>query len=159
MKFTKLILIAFVVSGAFYWESCQAVGETGKRAESFVGKNWKMVEFTVSPAIDWDLDGSDDKDIFSLLEPCDKDDFLLFRADQSLIRVGGEVKCDEDEEPEKDDGTWQFDERTKTLRMSKEGKTEESQLYDLTTDGMVLKHIFKSTDGKEHTLTAKYQVK
>lgn len=131
----------------------------GQGKFSFTGKKWQMEKFMVAPAIDWDLDGTPDTDIFPLLEPCDRDDLLLFREDQKMIRFSGAEKCDEDEEPAKEDGTWKYNERTGMLTMAGDNKVEESKVLESSAKRLTLKHVFKSTRGTEHALTATYVVR
>ncbi|WP_433902840.1 hypothetical protein [Sphingobacterium puteale] len=139
--------------------ACQASGGDRPNSTSFVGKKWQMEKFTVSPSIDWDLDGSKDTDIFALLEPCDKDDFLILREDGIVIREGGAEKCDEDEDLQWEDGTWKYDGATSMLTFLKEGKQEVSKVLKSNSESLILEHHFKSTKGEEHVLTAVYRVK
>ena len=139
--------------------ACHASGDNRPSSTSFVGKKWHMEKLTASPSIDWDVDGVKDTDIFALLEPCDKDDYLILREDGIVIRNGGAEKCDEDEDNQWEDGTWQYDAATGVLTFSMEGKLDESKVLESNSEKLILEYHFKSTKGEEHTLTAVYQVK
>ena len=146
--------------------ACHASGDkrSGKDnslslSPSFVGKKWQVEKITVSPSIDWDIDGVKDTDIYALLEPCDKDDTMILKESGNVVREGGVEKCDEYEDDQWEDGTWKYDAATDMLTFTKDGKPDVSKVIESNSQSLVLKHHFQSTKGEEHILTAVYRVK
>ena len=138
--------------------ACQATGSNKNNQITFVDKKWKLHTFTVNPSVDWDLNGTQDTDIFALLDPCDRDDFLMFRRDGVIIRFVGTEKCDEEDEDQLEDGTWTT-EQNNTIVFRWEDHEDKAEIPESTADKLVLVHRFKSTDGITHKLTAEYQLK
>jgi hypothetical protein len=58
------------------------------------GKQWKTTGKTVSPAIDFDNDGTAETNIFPLLETCEKDNLIHLSTSNVITFDEGATKCD-----------------------------------------------------------------
>lgn len=154
-----MILALLAAAGTFLYGTGRAPGGHLQQAASFTDKPWQLKELTASPAVDWDMDGKPDRDIFALLEHCDRDDILLFRKDHRVIRGSGTEKCDDDEEESYEDGRWEYDEKRRMLILSEADKTEELQVAASGARSLTLLRKFTTTRGSAHTLTAVYVLK
>ena len=160
MKFIRLSAIMLMLSPmAILIGACHVAGGEKETQTSFIDKKWQMQKFTVSPSVDWDLDGKQDTDIFALLEPCDQDDLLLLRSDGVVIRFAEKKRCDEEEADQKEDGTWTLAGNNAKIIFHSNGKKDEAKVLESSSKKLVLEHRFTSTDGIDHKLTAEYHLK
>jgi len=160
MKYITSSATAFTLGAlAILFEGCHTTADNKQGRSSFTGKEWQMQKLTVSPSIDWDLDGTKDTDIFELLESCDRDDLLLFREDGVVVRKGNEEKCDEDEDEQWDDGVWKYDASEAKLTLLNEGNAEVSKVLTSTSSTLVLEHRFRTTIGEEHAMIVEYRAR
>jgi hypothetical protein len=127
-----------------------------KQSGSFTNKPWKLQSLTVSPAIDWDVDGKKETDILAIMEDCEKDDLLLLRNDNTIVRNAGKVKCDEDDEQEKKTGNWSYDKAGKKLTIKEEKDAQVLTVVESSASRFVVTYTWKATSGTSHQLTAVY---
>ena len=125
----------------------------------FTDKYWKLEALTVSPAIDWDLDGKPDSNILPLLDECERDDRMLLRKDGRMMGDQGEDACDEEEERVYERGKWHYSAAEKTLSLDEYGKKQVCQVVESSANKLVLQYPFKATNGKSHTMRAVYVFK
>lgn len=126
---------------------------------SFTDKYWVMTAFTAAPGIDWDLDGTVETDILPKLEPCEKDDAIMFRKDNQVLRHHGANRCDEDEEEVEEAGTWQYTPATRQLTRSGDGsRTATYTVVEVSGSKLVLQQNIEGKN-KRHVLTATFKAK
>lgn len=63
------------------------------KTELLSADNWYFTAYTAEPAIDYDGDGTKETDLLSAMEPCQKDNFYVFRADGTGEFNYGIQKC------------------------------------------------------------------
>ena len=82
-------------------------------AESLLlNKTWKLVAFTISPAID--LGNGPTNDVLSAWDACDKDDLFIFKSNNVFIYDEGVLKCDAGY-PQQLTSTWSYNKTTKEI--------------------------------------------
>lgn len=150
--FYALILLAMLLSLA-----CIPSGTNdSKQSGSFTNKSWKLHSLTVSPAIDWDLDGKKETDILAIMEACERDDLILMRNDNTIVRNAGKLKCDEDDEQEKQTGSWSYNKVSKKLVLKEESDAQVLSVVESTGNKLVLTYSWKATNGTLHQMKAVY---
>ncbi len=122
-------------------------------------KYWVMTAFTAAPGIDWDLDGATETDILAKLEPCEKDDAIMFRKDNQVLRHHGANRCDEDEEETEEAGTWQYAPATRQLTRNSEGSRPVVYTVVEATGGKLVLQQNVEGKNKRHVLTATFKAK
>lgn len=154
-----LVFISAMLSVALYI-SCQASEENKtKKFTSFTNKSWRLQALYVAPAVDWDLDGKKETDILAVLEDCEKDDLLILRSDKVVVRNAGKIKCDEEDDQEKQTGVWSFNQGSKKLVLKEAGQAQELTIVEVNDNRLVLSYNWNATSGKAHKITAIYVVK
>jgi hypothetical protein len=128
----------------------------GKQSSSFTNKSWKLYSLSVAPAIDWDLDGKKETDILAKMEDCEKDNLLLLRNDNTILRNAGKLKCDEDDEQEKKTGSWSYDKASKKLTLKEDNDAQELTVAESSGKRLVVTYTWKATNGISHQMTAVY---
>lgn len=81
--------------------------ETLSKTDILTTGQWKMSALTLTPPIDMDGDGTPDTDAFTLMEPCDRDNFFIFKKGGEMETNEGVSKCD-DSHPQVKMSTWAF---------------------------------------------------
>lgn len=81
--------------------------EEKSKTELLTSGQWKISAMTLTPGSDWDMDGDIDTDLYSLLDACDKDDYLVFSTNGSVEYNEGATKCDQDD-PQSESDSWSF---------------------------------------------------
>jgi hypothetical protein len=66
-----------------------------------------MSVYTLTPPYDLDGDGTPDADAYATFEPCEKDNFFVFKKDGTLETNQGASKCSPSD-PQIETGTWSF---------------------------------------------------
>ena len=56
--------------------------------------SWHVSSYTVDPAIDFDGDGTEETNVYAIMDQCIKDDHTTFMADGSAELDEGATKCD-----------------------------------------------------------------
>jgi hypothetical protein len=127
-----------------------------KQPASFTNRSWKLQSLTVAPAVDWNLDGKKETDILATMENCEKDDLLLLRNDNTILRNAGKLKCDEDDEQEKKTGSWSYDKASKRLTITEDNDTQVLTVVESSSNRLVVTFTWKATNGTPHKMTAVY---
>lgn len=163
----RIIAIAMIIAALYTGFACQSGlsknhfdnNDTHPLDGSFTDKYWVLTDFKAEPGIDWDIDGEIETDILAKLDPCDKDDAIIFRNDNKIYRHLGSDKCDEEEEVEKENGTWKYMPSTKELTMTDDQQKARVYVVAATNaNTLVLRHYLDGSDGR-HLLTATYKIK
>ncbi|MBB5439491.1 hypothetical protein HDC92_003184 [Pedobacter sp. AK017] len=137
--------------------SCTPSDANGiKQSASFTGKSWKLHSLSVAPAIDWDVDGKKETDILAKMEDCEKDDLLLLRNDNTIVRNAGKLKCDQDDEQEKETGSWSYDKASKKLTIKEDNDAQVLNVVESSGNRFVVTYTWKATNGTSHLMTAVY---
>ena len=155
MKITFFYL-SITVSVLLYLSCKSSRGNGVSQSGSFVNKKWEMKSLSVAPAIDWDLDGKKDTDIFALMEGCEKDDILLLKDDKIIVRNAGKVMCDEDEAQENRTGIWSYDGANKKLVLKEDQVAQELTIVESSANKLVVTYKWNATNGTLHKMTLVY---
>lgn len=165
MKKTNATFLFLLTIVSFTFNmSCGSSGENRdeqpiKSSASFLNKPWQLKELSVNPSIDWDLDGKNDTDIFKFIDECEMDDSFLLRNDNVVVRNFGKIKCDDEEAEQTETGTWTNDKTSNKIVLKEEGKDQELTVVESSKNQLVLTYKWSATSGKEHTMTAVYNIK
>ncbi len=116
--------------------SCKKDEKSKTKTELLTNGSWHVTAYTVDPAIDWDGDGTDETNVYPVIEPCIKDDHTTFFANGTGELDEGPSKCD----PNDDQIipiAWAFDQSESQLIVQSISYIVET----LTESQMVLKEI------------------
>src|SRR5829696_2995569 len=130
----KIILL--ICCTAFIFSACKKDDKSKTKTELLVNGTWHLTAYTVDPPIDWDGDGTDESDVYAILEPCVKDDHTTFFADGTGELDEGASKCNQGD-PQTTPITWDLD-QSETL-LTVEGV--QYMIDVLTETQLVLKEI------------------
>lgn len=130
---------------------------TKSKTELITAKAWKMTALTVSPGITPVPGGPTITDVYSLMDPCEKDDTEKYNTGGSGVSDEGATKCDP-ADPQTENFTWAF--ANNETKLVLDGDTGDI----LQLDGTTLK-IATQVDGSElggtpgtmYTLTITYK--
>ena len=152
----KYLLFVLAAMAALIAVTCTDRGTAAFTSTSFRDKSWKLVKLTVTPAIDWDLNGAPDRDIFTLLDDCEQDDLIEFKNDHSVVRNQGPLQCDDDT-LEKITGKWKYDTAQQAIVVTEDQKPTVFKIVEATAQSLTLHYPFESTGGQLHYMTAVYE--
>ncbi|MBL7698604.1 MAG: hypothetical protein JNK79_10605 [Chitinophagaceae bacterium] len=76
----------------FLW-SCKKEKASKTKTELLTTGSWHVTNYIVDPGIDWDGDGTEETNVYPVMEPCIKDDFSTFHADGTGEINEGPTKC------------------------------------------------------------------
>jgi hypothetical protein len=108
MKKTTLLGIALIATLAFF-TSCSkdsTTTTTESNTQKLVGKNWFMSAAILNPGISDGMGGTI-TDFYALMDDCEKDNFMNFKADGTYISDEGILICDTTS-AQTTPGTWKF---------------------------------------------------
>ena len=149
-------ILSFVLLGSFLaFQGCKDdEGSTTPAAktktELLSASPWIMSAGTVSPGMPYG-EGNLITDLFSMSEPCEKDDETIFKADGTGSQNEGATKCDPQGGQELGAFTWSFN-ATET-ELIKDGDT--FGLEELSETNMVVTTILIE-DGTSYTVTSTF---
>ena len=106
-KMKKNNFCSFIIAATallFVLSACKKDKSLSKTEILTTGK-WKITAMSVSPAMDADGDGDLDSDLYILLEPCEKDNYSVFKTDGTIENNEGPTKCDP-QDPQTHISTW-----------------------------------------------------
>jgi hypothetical protein len=112
---------------------------------------WILSASTVNPGFD-DGEGNLITDLFSMNEPCDNDDEIIFMADGTGSENEGATKCDPDGEQELGTFAWSFNATETEIRAF--GDT--LGISELSETKMILTTIL-TEDGLSNTITVTFE--
>jgi len=155
--FLVVVMSGWTISGAADGYSLQPLNRTATLQQAnFTNKPWRLKTFSVSPAIDWDLDGKVETDILSKLEDCERDDLLIFRKDGIVFKDTGKKLCEDEDAGKREDGTWTYDAAGKRLILKQYDKSQVCKIVESSANRLVLTYQWKTPKGKLHEITAVY---
>lgn len=83
------------------------------------GAKWKLSAHTISPAIDWDGDGTMVTNMYAVNGDCVHDDIATYAPDHTFTIDEGAGKCDPSD-PQQEKGTWSLDDAGDRLTLDSE---------------------------------------
>jgi hypothetical protein len=92
----KIIIYAVItlgLSGPFFLTSCKKEEPIKPKTELLCSSPWKIYEQTINPGIKI-VGGATITDVFAQLDPCDKDDLVLYKSNGTATLDEGPTKCD-----------------------------------------------------------------
>jgi hypothetical protein len=149
-------ILSFVLLGSFLaFQGCKDdEGSTTPAAktktELLSASPWIMSAGTVSPGMPYG-EGNLITDLFSMSEPCEKDDETIFKADGTGSQNEGATKCDPDDPQEYDTFTWSFNSEETEIML--DGDT--ASIVTLSETNMVVTTILIE-DGTSYTVTSTF---
>ncbi|WP_162796029.1 hypothetical protein [Pedobacter nanyangensis] len=156
--FLVVVMSGWTISGAAVDTHWQPLNKTAtlQQQVNFADKPWRLKTFTAAPAIDWDMDGKVETDIFSKIEDCEKDDLLILRKGGTVIRDTGNKLCEDQDAGKQEAGTWAYDAAAKRLTLTENGRSQAYTVAEASAGKLVLVYKWKTTKGKSHEITAVY---
>jgi hypothetical protein len=149
-------ILSFVLLGSFLaFQGCKDdEGSTTPAAktktELLSASPWIVSSITANPGIP-DGEGNLITDLFSMDEPCRKDDETVYTADGTGSSNEGASKCNPEDSQEYDTFTWTFN--SEETEIMQDGDT--LSIVALSEANMVLSTVL-TEDGTSYTLTATF---
>ena len=128
--------ILLICCAALVLFSCKKDEKSKTKTELLTNGSWHVTAYTVDPAIDWDGDGTDESNVFPVIDQCIKDDRTTFFADGNGELDEGPTKCDPSD-PQSNPITWAFDQTESQLTV----QGIQYQIESLTESQLVVKEI------------------
>jgi hypothetical protein len=114
---------------------------------------WKMTGNTVSPEMDYDIDGTKETNVFPVMDACEKDGTIVFNTDMKVTEDEGPTKCDTDD-PQSVTMIWSLSADNKILTLEGSGTRE---IVSISATKLVMKIKFSGFgDGVEYTFTTTF---
>ena len=102
------IVLALIISGMF--TQCKKDKDKDiqqSKTDMLTSGQWRIIAHTSNPGFDWNLDGTKETDLYSVYEPCEKDNYVVFKKDGTFETNEGATKCFSSD-PQSEAGTWSF---------------------------------------------------
>ena len=128
--------LLFSCCAALVLFSCKKDEKSKTKTELLSNGSWHVTAYTVDPPIDWDGDGTDESNVYPVIEQCIKDDHTTFFANGTGELDEGSTKCDPND-PQTIPLSWEFDQSESQLTV----ESIQYQIESLTESQMVLKEI------------------
>jgi len=121
------------------------------KTELITAGSWKATALTISPAVDFNGDGTPDSDLFQFSQACEKDDITNFKTDKTYTEEEGATKCNSSDPQVYTNGTWAFsgDETKITLTPNGSSNPETFTISELSAN--TLKYTQTVTDSSSST--------
>jgi hypothetical protein len=144
----RVTAISFLIMSALAF-SCKKEEAAKTKTDLLTTGSWHVVAYTVDPAIDWDGDGTDESNVYPVINACIKDDHTTFFAGGTGELDEGATKCS-DSDPQSVSFAWSFDQNE--LGLTVQGV--HYLLETLTETQLVIKEVqVISTTTYTHTVT------
>ena len=78
---------------AFCFLACKKDKESKSKTELLTNGGWHVTAYTVNPAIDFDGDGTEETDVYAVMDQCIKDDHTTFFTGGTAELDEGATKC------------------------------------------------------------------
>ncbi len=145
LKFKFLPMFAFIL--LFVFASCKDDDDKDPPAktktELLTSKNWTRTTVTITPAIDYDGNGTQENDLTPYIQTCDLDDFYRFNSNTSFTREEGPSKCDANDPQVVYTGTWVWNSDETILTLTPLGQaTQQMKVVELSATKMVWNYSF-----------------
>lgn len=143
LLFTALFLSAFFVG----CKKDKDKGSSQTKTQLLTANNWVMTALVASTP------GENDKDLFSILPDCIKDDFIKYNSNFTILFDDGATKCDPSD-PQTTNGVWSFNSDETILTM--DGEPQKIETLNATV--LILSYT-EDVGGKTKTYTTTYNKK
>ncbi|WP_343535473.1 hypothetical protein [Pedobacter sp.] len=155
--FLVVVMSGWTIIGAADGYTLQPLYRTvSLQQANFTDKPWKLKALSASPAIDWDMDGKLETDIFPKTEDCERDDLMILRKGGIVIKDTGKKLCEDQEAGKQEAGTWTYDAVAKRLTLTENGRSQAYNLLEASASRLVLVYKWKTPKGKTHEIKAVY---
>ena len=142
-------VLAAVCCAAICFLACKKHSESKSKKELLTTGTWHVTAYTVNPAIDFNGDGTDETDVYAVMDQCIRDDRTTFFTDGSAELDEGASKCSSGD-PQKISLAWSINQEETKLEV----QGIEYLIESLTESQMVLKEIEVISDVTiTHTVT------
>ena len=136
--------VILVITGVTSFFSCNKDdGNTSTaktKKELLTTGTWKYTSCIISPAYDYYGDGVMATDLFSILKPCEKDDFEVYKTDGTWEYNEGPTKCDPSY-PQVFSEPWSFTANETKMFVG----TVEHTILELTATTLKLRYSFEDS--------------
>ena len=116
--------------------SCKKDNKSKTRTELLTNGSWHVTAYTVDPAIDFDGDGTEETNVYAVMDECITDDRTTFFANGTGELDEGATKCSAND-PQTVAITWTFDQSEEKLQV----QGIEYLIESITENQLVLKEI------------------
>ena len=116
--------------------SCKKDNKSKTRTELLTNGSWHVTAYTVDPAIDFDGDGTEETNVYAVMDECITDDRTTFFANGTGELDEGATKCSTND-PQTVPLTWTFDQAEEKLQV----QGIEYLIESITENQLVLKEI------------------
>ena len=150
---TKLVALIMIASISTFF-SCKSKDDTlpsKTRTELLTTGTWKYTASIISPAYDYYGTGNPVTDIFSIMLPCEKDDFETYKTGGIWEYNEGPTKCDASY-PQVFTDSWRFDANETKLFVG----AVECTILELSDTKLKLRYSFED-NGVTYTEEDSYQ--
>jgi hypothetical protein len=131
----KTILATICIAMGLF--ACKKDSEPPQTKKALLTKGaWHVSAYTVDPAIDFDGDGTDETNVYAVMDECIKDDHTTFFTDGKAELDEGATKCNASD-PQTMSLTWSMNQDETQLQV----QGIEYMIESLTESTMVLKEI------------------
>ena len=116
----QLIALLLLTASAGMFSSCDKDDNDNDnkpktKTELLTAGSWKRTALVSNPAYDWNADGTSSTDVLSIMFPCEKDNFDIYKTNGIMETDEGPTKCNPSD-PQTWTTTWQLiDNETKIL--------------------------------------------
>jgi hypothetical protein len=130
----RTIVATLCVAICFF--ACKKDSEPQSKKTLLTKGAWHVSAYTVDPAIDFDGDGTDETNVYAVMDQCIKDDHTTFFTDGKAELDEGATKCNAND-PQTMSLTWSMNQDETQLEV----QGIEYMIESLTESNMVLKEI------------------
>jgi hypothetical protein len=116
--------------------ACKKDSKPKSRTELLTTGSWHVSAYTVDPAIDFDGDGTDETNVYAVMDQCIKDDHTTFMANGTAELDEGATRCNV-YDPQTTQLTWSFNQDETQLEV----QGIQYLIETLTETQMVIKEI------------------
>ena len=116
--------------------SCKKDSESKTKSELLTTGSWHVSAYTVDPAIDFDGDGTDETNVYAVMDQCIKDDHTTFFTDGTAELDEGATRCNSSD-PQTMQLSWSIDKDETQLEV----QGIQYLIESLSESQMVLKEI------------------
>lgn len=138
IKLISLLLLAFAALVVLSCKKNKDTATTKTRTELLTTGTWKYTASVITPAYDYYGDGNAVTDIFSIMKPCEKDDYEIYKADGIWQYKEGATMCDPSD-PQEFSDSWRFAANEKKLFVG----SVEHTILELTQTTLKLRYTIK----------------
>lgn len=88
MKYIIILSIIFFLTFSCKKERAENFQKKQDLKKDLMNKKWKLIQWKVNPPL------LGDSDFYQTMQPCEKDNYLVFQENDSLVYHEGDLKCD-----------------------------------------------------------------